>query len=99
MMLNTYLQYRQLFNPPPKVESGVLRLTRKESLTIACDEKSLYKVVKAAFGQRRKTIRNSLKTFNLSDSLKEDTIFDLRPEQLSVTDFIALTNKIDNDTI
>ncbi|QWX83948.1 16S rRNA (adenine(1518)-N(6)/adenine(1519)-N(6))-dimethyltransferase RsmA [Cellulophaga sp. HaHaR_3_176] len=88
-----------VFNPPPKVDSGVLRLTRKENITIDCDEKALYKVVKAAFNQRRKTIRNSLKTFNLSDSLKEDTIFDKRPEQLSVTDFIALTNKIENDTI
>ncbi len=88
-----------VFDPPPKVDSGVLRLTRKENLTIDCNEKSLYKVVKAAFGQRRKTIRNSLKTFNLSDSLKEDTIFDKRPEQLSVDNFIALTNMIDNDTV
>nr|WP_245529695.1 16S rRNA (adenine(1518)-N(6)/adenine(1519)-N(6))-dimethyltransferase RsmA [Cellulophaga algicola] len=88
-----------VFNPPPKVESGVLRLTRKENQTLDCNEKSLYRVVKAAFGQRRKTIRNSLKTFNLSDSLREDTIFDKRPEQLSVTDFISLTNKIDNDTV
>ena len=88
-----------VFNPPPKVDSGVLRLKRKEKIEINCNEKSLFKVVKAAFGQRRKTIRNSLKTFNLSDSLKEDTIFDKRPEQLSVIDFIALTNKIDNDTV
>ncbi|WP_158975373.1 16S rRNA (adenine(1518)-N(6)/adenine(1519)-N(6))-dimethyltransferase RsmA [Cellulophaga sp. L1A9] len=88
-----------VFNPPPKVESGVLRLTRKENQTLDCNEKSLYRVVKAAFGQRRKTLRNSLKTFNLSDSLREDVIFDKRPEQLSVTDFISLTNKIDNDTV
>ena len=88
-----------VFDPPPKVQSGVLRLTRKENQTIDCDEKLLFKVVKTAFNQRRKTIRNSLKTFNISDSLKEDTIFDLRPEQLSVADFIKLTNKIDNDTI
>tara|TARA_R110000796_G_scaffold37722_4_gene95311 strand:- start:209944 stop:210819 length:876 start_codon:yes stop_codon:yes gene_type:complete len=88
-----------VFDPPPKVQSGVLRLKRKENQTIDCDEKLLFKVVKTAFNQRRKTIRNSLKTFNISDSLKEDTIFDLRPEQLSVADFIILTNKIDNDTI
>tara|TARA_R110002050_G_scaffold59259_2_gene132677 strand:- start:144976 stop:145848 length:873 start_codon:yes stop_codon:yes gene_type:complete len=88
-----------VFNPPPKVDSGVLRLTRKEDQHIGCDEKLLYKVVKTAFNQRRKTLRNSLKTLNLSDSLKEDTIFDKRPEQLSVADFILLTNKIDNDTI
>jgi len=88
-----------VFSPPPKVESGVLRLTRKQNQNIGCDEKLLFKVVKTAFNQRRKTIRNSLKTFNLSDSLKEDSIFDKRPEQLSVTDFIALTNTIANDTV
>jgi len=88
-----------VFDPPPKVESGVLRLTRKENQEIGCDEKLLFKVVKTAFNQRRKTIRNSLKTFNLSDSLKEDAIFDKRPEQLSVTDFIALTNTIAHDAV
>lgn len=88
-----------VFDPPPKVQSGVLRLIRKENQKIECDEKLLFKVVKTAFNQRRKTIRNSLKTFNISDSLKEDTIFDARPEQLSVADFITLTNKIDHDTI
>ena len=89
----------QVFDPPPKVQSGVLRLTRKTDFKIACDEKQLFKVVKTAFNQRRKTIRNSLKTFGLSDILKEDAIFDQRPEQLSVPDFIALTNKIKNDTL
>ncbi|MDP5229690.1 MAG: 16S rRNA (adenine(1518)-N(6)/adenine(1519)-N(6))-dimethyltransferase RsmA, partial [Cellulophaga sp.] len=88
-----------VFNPPPKVESGVIRLTRKENQNIGCDEKLLFKVVKTAFNQRRKTLRNSLKTFNLSDNLKEDTIFDKRPEQLSVADFIELTNTIENDTV
>jgi 16S rRNA (adenine1518-N6/adenine1519-N6)-dimethyltransferase len=89
----------QVFDPPPKVQSGVLRLTRKENFQLACDEKLFYKVVKAAFNQRRKTIRNSLKTFELSDILKEDAIFDQRPEQLAVADFIALTQKIANDTV
>lgn len=88
-----------VFDPPPKVESGVLRLTRKENQNIGCDEKLLFKVVKTAFNQRRKTIRNSLKTFNLSDSLKEDAIFDKRPEQLSVADFITLTNTIAHDAV
>jgi len=55
--------------------------------------------VKTAFNQRRKTLRNSLKTFTLSDNLREDTIFDLRPEQLAVADFIALTKKIADDTL
>lgn len=88
-----------VFNPPPKVDSGVLRLTRKEDYTLPCDEKFLYKVVKTAFQQRRKTLRNSLKSFNLSDKLKEDTIFGKRPEQLSVSQFIALTQKIANDAV
>jgi 16S rRNA (adenine1518-N6/adenine1519-N6)-dimethyltransferase len=88
-----------VFNPPPKVDSGVLRLRRKENFTIACNEKMLYKVVKTAFQQRRKTLRNSLKSFNLSDKIKEDTIFGQRPEQLSVSQFIALTQKLENDAI
>ena len=53
------------------------------------------KVVKTAFQQRRKTMRNSLKVFNLSDKLKEDTIFGQRPEQLSVSQFITLTQKLE----
>lgn len=83
-----------VFNPPPKVKSGVLRLRRKEDFHLPVDEKLFFTVVKMAFNQRRKTLRNSLKTYNLSDSLKEDTIFDLRPEQLSVEQFIDLTKKI-----
>lgn len=83
-----------VFNPPPKVKSGVLRLRRKEDFHLPVDEKLFFTVVKMAFNQRRKTLRNSLKTYNLSDSLKEDTIFDLRPEQLSVEQFIDLTQKI-----
>lgn len=89
----------QVFNPPPKVQSGVLRLKRKDNFKLDCDEKLFFKVVKAAFNQRRKTIRNSLKSFALSDILKEDAIFDRRPEQLAVADFIALTQKIANDTL
>lgn len=88
-----------VFNPPPKVESGVLRLRRKEDYSLPCDEKFFFKVVKTAFQQRRKTLRNSLKVFNLSDKLKEDTIFGQRPEQLSVTQFISLTQKLENDAI
>jgi len=88
-----------VFNPPPKVDSGVIRLIRKENYTLPVDEKLFYKVVKTAFNQRRKTIRNSLKTFNLSDKLREDAIFAQRPEQLSVDEFICLTQKIANDAI
>nr|WP_297918479.1 16S rRNA (adenine(1518)-N(6)/adenine(1519)-N(6))-dimethyltransferase RsmA [uncultured Allomuricauda sp.] len=88
----------QVFEPPPKVQSGVLRLKRKTELNLHCDETLFFKVVKAAFNQRRKTLRNSLKTFNLSHNLKEDTIFDQRPEQLSVADFVTLTQQIANDS-
>jgi len=88
-----------VFNPPPKVDSGVLRLTRKKDYSIPCDEKFFYRVVKTAFQQRRKTLRNSLKSFDLSDRIKEDIIFGQRPEQLSVSEFIALTQKLENDAI
>ena len=87
-----------VFNPPPKVDSGVLRLTRKEDYSLPCDEKLFFRVVKTAFQQRRKTLRNSLKTFNLSDNLKANVIFGKRPEQLNVSQFIELTSFIENDT-
>lgn len=86
-----------VFNPPPKVDSGVLLLKRKANYRIACDEALFFKVVKTAFQQRRKTLRNSLKTFNLSDNLKANTIFGQRPEQLAVAQFIELTRLIEQD--
>ena len=88
-----------VFNPPPKVDSGVLRLRRKEHFVLPCNESLLLKIVKIAFQQRRKTLRNSLKSFTLSDKLKEDAIFAKRPEQLSVPEFITLTQKIEGDGI
>jgi 16S rRNA (adenine1518-N6/adenine1519-N6)-dimethyltransferase len=88
-----------VFNPPPKVKSGVLRLRRKKDFSLPCGEKLFFTVVKTAFQQRRKTLRNSLKTLNLSDNLREDTIFDLRPEQLNVQQFIELTQKIEADAV
>ncbi len=86
-----------VFNPPPKVDSGVLLLKRKENHSLPCDEALFFKVVKIGFQQRRKTLRNSLKTFNLSDNLKANVIFDQRPEQLSVSQFIELTQLIEED--
>jgi 16S rRNA (adenine1518-N6/adenine1519-N6)-dimethyltransferase len=86
-----------VFSPPPKVESGVLKLTRKENFKLPCSEKLFFQVVKTAFNQRRKTLRNSLKTFNLSDNLKANVIFGKRPEQLSVEQFIVLTSLIEED--
>jgi 16S rRNA (adenine1518-N6/adenine1519-N6)-dimethyltransferase len=83
-----------VFDPPPKVDSGVIRLTRKKDFSLDVDEDFFRKVVKTAFNLRRKTLRNSLKSFDLSEKLREDTIFALRPEQLSVDQFIDLTKKI-----
>ncbi len=88
-----------VFIPPPKVKSGVLRLRRKENFALSCSEKLFFRVVKTAFQQRRKTLRNSLKTLNLSDNLCEDEVFNLRPEQLDYNQFIALTQKIEADGI
>ncbi len=83
-----------VFNPPPKVESGVIRLKRKEDYSLPCNEALFFRVVKTAFQQRRKTLRNSLKIFQLPDNLREDAIFGQRPEQLSTEQFIELTLKI-----
>jgi 16S rRNA (adenine1518-N6/adenine1519-N6)-dimethyltransferase len=88
-----------VFIPPPKVKSGVMRMRRKADYSLPCGEKLFYTVVKTAFQQRRKTLRNSLKTLNLSDELREDLVFNLRPEQLDVAEFIALTQKIEADGI
>lgn len=81
-----------VFNPPPKVDSAVIRLKRKPQKQNICDEDLFFRVVKTGFNQRRKTLRNSLKTFNLSDNLKANVIFDARPEQLSVAAFVELTS-------
>ncbi len=86
-----------VFNPPPKVDSGVLKLTRKKNYTLPVDTAFFFRVVKTAFNQRRKTLRNSLKSFDISDKLKEDVIFALRPEQLSVQQFIELTKSLAED--
>jgi 16S rRNA (adenine1518-N6/adenine1519-N6)-dimethyltransferase len=88
-----------VFNPPPKVDSGVIRLIRKKDFSLSVDEKLFFRVVKTAFNQRRKMLRSSLKSFKLSDTLKEDAIFAMRPEQLSVSEFIKLTHKIATDVI
>ena len=87
-----------LFNPRPKVNSAVIKLIIKRDIKLQCDENLFFKIVKLSFQQRRKTIRNSLKTFNLSKNLREHTIFDNRPEQLSVNKFVQLTNLISEDT-
>ena len=82
------------FNPPPKVQSAVIRLTRNSRTSLGCDEKLFRTIVKTAFGQRRKTLRNSLKPVlqqSMDQGLTTNKVFDLRPERLSVEDFINLT--------
>jgi 16S rRNA (adenine1518-N6/adenine1519-N6)-dimethyltransferase len=74
-------------------------LRRKADFSLPCSQKLFFTVVKTAFQQRRKTLRNSLKTLNLSDALREDEVFNLRPEQLNVAQFIELTQKIEADGI
>lgn len=88
-----------VFTPPPKVKSGVLRLIRKENFVLPCNEKFFFTVVKTAFNQRRKTLRNSLKSLITDEKLKEGSIFDLRPEQLSFQDFIGLTQILSSDAL
>ncbi|MCL2651467.1 MAG: 16S rRNA (adenine(1518)-N(6)/adenine(1519)-N(6))-dimethyltransferase RsmA [Candidatus Azobacteroides sp.] len=84
-----------VFDPPPKVKSAVIRLTRNERSSIDCDENLFKKVVKTAFNQRRKTLRNSLKPLlGKNCEIYSLPVFDKRPEQLSVEQFIELTNLI-----
>lgn len=82
------------FNPPPKVKGGVIRLTRNQKEHLDCDEKLFLGVVKMAFNQRRKTMRNSLKSRIISEELKANPIFDKRPEQLGVAEFEMVTRLI-----
>ncbi len=85
---------KDVFLPPPKVESAVIRLKRKENFHLDCDEKLFFRVVKQGFQNRRKTLRNALKPINLPEELRKEEVFGLRAEQLSISDFIALTKKI-----
>lgn len=84
-----------VFNPPPKVKSGVVKLTRNNVDTLGCDETLFRTVVKTTFGQRRKTLRNSLKGLLPAGAPMPDSpLLALRPEQLSVSQFIELTNLV-----
>jgi 16S rRNA (adenine1518-N6/adenine1519-N6)-dimethyltransferase len=83
-----------VFSPPPKVKSGVIRLTRNQTAHLNCDEKLFTGIVKMAFNQRRKTMRNSLKSMILNDELKANPIFDKRPEQMGVAEFELIVRLI-----
>jgi 16S rRNA (adenine1518-N6/adenine1519-N6)-dimethyltransferase len=82
------------FNPPPKVNSGVIRLSRNNTEELPCDEKLFWRTVKAGFNQRRKTLRNALSGVVPKDKMDNHLFFDKRAEQLSVPDFIALTQHL-----
>ncbi len=83
------------FFPPPKVTSTVITLTRNSTIQLECSEPLFFKVVKATFNQRRKTIRNSLKT-NLLPLRNENELLSKRPEQLGVNEFVQLTNLVES---
>lgn len=85
----------KVFNPPPKVNSAVIRLKRNERKDLECNEELFFRIVKMGFNQRRKTLRNSLKSILVNLPTDHD-IFGKRPEQLSVEEFIFLTNWIES---
>lgn len=85
------------FNPPPKVESAVIRLTRKENQELNYDFALFRNIVKTTFNQRRKMLRNTLKGFVKDETILEEPFFQKRPEELSVAEFIELTRRIKGD--
>lgn len=87
--------HENVFNPPPKVKSAVIRLTRNNTVNLNCNEDVFFRVVKTAFNQRRKTIRNSLKSL-LNGKIIEHPLFEKRPEQLNVEEFVILTKLVEN---
>ena len=87
----------KVFNPPPKVKSGVIKMVRNDIDDLGCDPRLFKSVVKTSFGQRRKTLRNSLRGMlppEVSPQILENPIWSQRPEQLSVEQFIQLTTLI-----
>lgn len=82
------------FNPPPKVQSAVIRLTRRAVWTLDCDENLFRVLVRTTFGQRRKMLRNTMKAFLPKEMLFEDAFFQKRPEQLSIAEFVVLAQRV-----
>ena len=101
VLLQAFYDIEYLFNvepnvfiPPPKVRSAVIRLKRNNVQDLGCDEKLFKRVIKQAFQMRRKTLRNALQPLTLPENIIELDVFNKRAEQLSVSDFVDLTNKI-----
>ena len=88
-----------VFFPKPKVNSAVISLTRKENLNIDCDLQLLDRIIKLGFQQRRKKLKNSLKKLDIEENILEDSIFESRPEQLTIEEFVKLTKTVSNETI
>lgn len=88
----------EVFSPPPKVMSGVIRLTRKENIEFDYNRSLFKQIVKTSFNNRRKMLRNTLKSFIQKTNFEDDELLMKRPEQLSVEDFINLTKKLDNES-
>jgi 16S rRNA (adenine1518-N6/adenine1519-N6)-dimethyltransferase len=86
--------HEDVFTPPPKIKSGVIKLVRNSRKELPCDQKKFQLVVKTSFNQKRKTLRNALKSFTLKNESKLQDLLNLRAEQLSVDDFIRLTTHI-----
>lgn len=88
--------HEHVFNPPPKVKSAVIRMTRNETKELGCNERLFKLIVKTTFNQRRKTLRNSISSIlEKGNPLSNDPVFNKRPEQLSVQEFIELTNRVE----
>ena len=88
--------HEHVFNPPPKVKSAVIRMTRNETKELGCNERLFKLIVKTTFNQRRKTLRNSISSIlEKGNPLSNDPVFNKRPEQLSVQEFIELTNQVE----
>ena len=88
--------HEHVFNPPPKVKSAVIRMTRNDTQELGCDEKLFKQIVKTTFNQRRKTLRNSISPIlGKGHPFCADPIFDKRPEQLSVEEFVGLTGRME----
>ena len=83
-----------VFTPPPKVKSGVIKLIRNKRKKLDCDEKKFIQIVKSGYNQRRKTLRNSLKSFTLKTNKEIDILLQKRAEQLDVEDFIIITKSV-----
>ena len=91
--------HENVFDPPPKVKSGVIRLTRNATDRLACDEKMFFRIVKQGFNNRRKTLRNALKSLNLSVENIDEKYLSNRAEQLGVAEWVELTQQAEQNAV